>query len=312
MNEHSDRVALGASGLSVSALGLGCWAWGDRFYWGYGRSYTQDDVQQAFEAALAAGVTLFDTAEVYGLGQSERLLGEAMRASGSDAVIATKFMPLPWRLRRGSLLRALRASLRRLGVERADLYQTHWPHPPVAIETWMDAMADAVEAGLTRAVGVSNYNVDQTRRAHTALAKRGIALASNQVHYSLLERGPERSGLLDLCSELNVTLIAYSPLGQGLLSGKYTPEQPPPGIRARRLRRRVAAAQPIVAALREAGERHGKTPSQAALNWLVCKGAVPIPGAKNAHQAQENAGALGWRLTEAEVAALDAASDGAT
>ena len=131
-------------------------------------------------------------------------------------------------------MRALRHSLDRLGLESVDLYQMHWPFPPVSIDTWMDAMADAVQAGLIRAVGVSNYNAEQTRRAHDALAKRGVPLASNQVDYSLLQRKPETNGLLALCKQLNVTLIAYSPLAQGLLTGKYTPQNPPPGLRGRR------------------------------------------------------------------------------
>jgi aryl-alcohol dehydrogenase-like predicted oxidoreductase len=174
----------------------------------------------------------------------------------------------------------------------------------------MDALADAVEAGLTRAVGVSNYSPDQMRRAHAALAKRGVALASNQVEYSLLHREPERNGLVALCRELGVTLIAYSPLAKGLLTGKYTPDNPPPGARGRMAGRDyLARIQSLIGQLRTIGEAHGgKTPSQVALNWLICKDSLPIPGAKNVRQVQENAGALGWRLTEDEVARLDAAT----
>ena len=204
---------------------------------------------------------------------------------------------------------ALHHSLDRLGLESVDLYQMHWPFPPVSIDTWMDAMADAVQAGLIRAVGVSNYNVEQTRRAYDALARRGVPLASNQVDYSLLQRKPETNGLLALCQQLNVTLIAYSPLAQGLLTGKYTPQNPPPGLRGRRYGGILARIQPLTGLLREVGQAHGgKTPAQVALNWTISKGTVPIPGAKNARQAIDNAGALGWRLADAEVAALDAAS----
>ena len=305
----AEHVPLGATDIQISPLGIGTWAWGDRFYWGYGREYGEDDVQAAFGLALDRNVNFFDTAEVYGFGRSERLLGQALRDSGKPAVVATKFMPLPWRLRRASLRRALRGSLRRLGVQQVDLYQIHWPFPPVPIERWMHALADAVEEGLVRAVGVSNYNVDQLRRAHEALAKRGVPLASNQVEYSLLQRGPERSGLLAACRDLSVTLIAYSPLGQGLLTGKYTAGHPPPGARRRRARR-LGSIEPLIGLLRQIGEAHGgKTPAQVALNWTICKGTVPIPGAKNARQAEDNAGALGWRLADDEVAALDAASE---
>jgi aryl-alcohol dehydrogenase-like predicted oxidoreductase len=305
----TDRVALGATGLEVSALGLGAWQWGDRFMWNYGRDYGDADVHAAFEASLAAGIDFFDTAEAYGSGLSERLLGAAIRRSGRPVIVATKFMPLPWRARRGSLVAALRRSLDRLGLPRVDLYQIHWPFPPRSVETWAEALADAVAAGLARAVGVSNFSIDQMRRAHATLAKRGVPLASNQVEYSLLFRRPERNGLLAACRDLDVTLIAYSPLGKGLLTGKYTPENPPPGVRGMRTSRgTLARIQSLVGVLTRIGEQHGKTPSQVALNWVMRKGALPIPGAKNARQAQDNAGALGWSLSLEDVAALDRAS----
>ncbi len=305
--QQTESVTLGTTDLRITPLGIGTWAWGDRFFWGFGRGYDEADVQAAFQTSLAAGINFFDTAEIYGRGRSERLLGQFIRESGQSVVVATKFFPYPWRLRRADLLRALRKSLERLGLSRVDLYQIHWPNPPVSIETWMAGLADAVDAGLVRAVGVSNYNVEQMRRAHAALAERGVALASNQVLYSLLDRQPEQSGLADTCRELGVTLIAYSPLAQGLLTGKYTPQNTPPGVRRfRYTRQRLAQVQPLIALLRQLGEAHGgKTPAQVALNWVMCKGAVPIPGAKNARQAQENAGALGWRLTDGQVAALD-------
>ena len=313
MTDSLNLTSLGASDVQVSRLGIGTWQWGDVLVWGYGRgTYTDADLKLAFEAALAAGLNWFDTAELYGLGRSETLLGEFMRASSRPVVVASKFMPLPWRVRRSSLVKALRGSLARLGLKRVDVYQIHWPFPPRSVETWANALADAVEAGLTRAVGVSNYDLEQMRRAHDALARRGVPLASNQVEYSLLHRRPERSGLLAACRDLGVALIAYSPVGKGMLTGKYTPAHPPPGTRGRSWRgKRLSQIQPLVDALRQLGERHGgKTPSQVALNWLMRKGALPIPGVKNALQTRENAGALGWSLTPDDVAALDAASDG--
>ncbi|MFQ5857785.1 MAG: aldo/keto reductase [Anaerolineae bacterium] len=304
-------IPLGSSDLRISRLGIGTWAWGDRLFWGFGRGYGEADVEAAFQASLTASINFFDTAEIYGRGRSEQLLGQFVHAAGQPVVVATKFFPYPWRLRRGDLLRALRGSLKRLGMDRVDLYQIHWPYPPVSIETWMAGLADAVDAGLSRAVGVSNYNVERMRRAHTALAERGVPLVSNQVQFSLLDRRPERNGLLEACRELGVTLIAYSPLAQGLLTGKYTPRERPPGVRGLRYNRQyVTQIQPLVALLRQLGEAHGgKTPAQVALNWVMCKGAVPIPGAKNARQAEENAGALGWRLTGGQVAALDEISE---
>lgn len=298
-------------------MGVGTWQWGDTFVWQYGRGYAAGEVRGAFDAALAAGLTFFDTAEVYGLGRSERFLGEfihTLPGAAGPVRVATKFAPLPWRLTGGSVVGALRGSLKRLGLPAVDLYQIHWPFPLIKIEMLMSGLAAAAQAGLTRAVGVSNYDLEQTERAHAALAKQGVALASNQVHYSLLNRKVERAGLLARCAALGITVIAYSPLEMGLLSGKYTPEQPPSGSRARRYRPDyLARVQPFIGRLRQMGAAHRgpdgeRSPAQVALNWTLCKGTLPIPGAKNAQQVQQNAGALGWRLTADEVAELDEAS----
>jgi aryl-alcohol dehydrogenase-like predicted oxidoreductase len=297
-------VAIGKSGLVVPAIGVGTWQWGDRRLWGYGREYTAIDVAAAYAASRAAGLTFFDTAEVYGgvsernRGVSERNLGALVRKDPGPVVVATKFAPLPGRWTARSLAGALDASLARLGLERVDLYQIHWPYTVIAIEALMNALADQVEAGKVRAVGVSNYAERQMRRAHAALAKRGIPLASNQVHYSLLHRNPERNGVLAACRELDVLLIAYSPLEQGILTGKYhSGQRATRRIRAASLR----ASAPLVTYLQQVGGAHdGKSAAQVALNWLIHQGALPIPGAKSAAQAEANAAALGWELTQEE------------
>lgn len=309
------NLSLGKTTLSISPLGIGAWQWGDSFVWGYGKGgYTDADLRAAFRATLDAGINFYDTAEVYGNGRSETLLGEFVRAEKRPVVLATKFMPLPWRLTKGALLNALRHSLKRMGVESVDLYQIHWPYPPIAIETWMQAMAEAHQAGLIRAVGVSNYSEDQMRRAHAELAKHNLPLAANQVSYSLLNKEPERNGVLRACRELGITLIAYSPLAMGMLSGKYTAATPPPDFRKWRFRRqRMEKLTTLIGHMKAIGQTHGgKTPSQVALNWLMRKGAVPIPGFKNLRQAQDNLGALGWQLTDADMATLDTASDAAS
>ncbi len=219
--------------------------------------------------------------------------------------IATKFAPYPYRLSASTLPKALDASLARLGLEQVDLYQIHWPWGAmIGIERLMNAMADQVERGKVRAVGVSNYSASQMRRAHAALAKRGIPLASNQVHYSLLHRNPEQNGVLAACGELDVRLIAYSPLEKGALTGKYQQGAPVSGNRKGNRHFRPAALQasvPLISLMTQIGEAHGgKTPAQVSLNWLIRQGALPIPGAKNASQATSNAGALGWSLTDEE------------
>jgi aryl-alcohol dehydrogenase-like predicted oxidoreductase len=200
--------------------------------------------------------------------------------------------------------------LDRLGLDAVDLYQIHWPSPTLSPETMMEGMAECVKRGMTRTVGVSNFDEKHMIRAYTTLARHGIPLASNQVQYSLLSRDVEKNGTLARCKELGIRLIAYSPLEKGLLSGKYSSENPPPGVRGSQYAELLRKLAPVIKLLLEIGQNHnGKTPSQVSLNWLICKGALPIPGAKNVKQAEENAGGAGWRLTEDEVAKLDEATE---
>ena len=224
-------------------------------------------------------------------------------------MIATKFMPSPWKLAvTSALVSAARASLERLGIESIDLYQIHGPVSLRSHSALAEALAAAHAEGLIRAVGVSNYSVKETRAIDAALRKRGLRLASNQIEYSLLRTMPEKVGLLECCRELGVVPLAYSPIGQGRLTGKYSAANPPPKSRTFG-NHPMAEVDRIVGILRRIGEAHGgRTPSQVALAWIIAKGAVPIPGAKNRKQAEENAGALGWRMDDAEVAALDAAA----
>ena len=296
----------------MPVMGLGTWAWGDRSTWGmdgYDPSYGFDTIRGAYARAIAAGVTLLDTAEMYGSGESERIIGRLLRedtANRDRVVVATKFMPFPWRVPLArALMKSLRASLERLGLPFVHLYQIHGPisfRPARAVAA---ALAAPYRAGLVKAVGVSNYSEGEMRAIHGALAAEGIPLATNQVEYSLLRTMPETSGLLRACRDLGVTLLAYSPLAMGRLTGKYGVANPPPGKRNFSAFP-MAEIEPVVAELRRIGAAHGgKSPAQVALNWVMCKGAVPIPGAKNASQAEQNAGALGWALVADEVAALD-------
>ncbi len=296
--------------LPAIQLGLGAWSWGDRSVWQYGRGYNDQDVREAFLSSLAEGIRFIDTAEVYGGGQSERLVGQFIRETGEPVLVATKFFPMPWRLSRQSFLSALRGSLNRLHLESVDLYQIHWPSPLLSVEKMMDGLALCIENKLTRTVGVSNFDQSMMLRAYSALAQRNIPLAANQMHYSLLNRAVEKNGLLARCNELGIRLIAYSPLEMGLLSGKYSADNPPPGNRSVRYLRLIHRIAPLIKIMTEIGQDHGgKSNSQVALNWVIRKGALPIPGAKNADQALQNAGALGWHLTDGEVARLDEASD---
>jgi aryl-alcohol dehydrogenase-like predicted oxidoreductase len=313
--QASDRIALAGSDVAIPPLGVGTWAWGDRGTWGmggYDQSLTEASIREAWEASIEAGVVLFDTAEVYGHGESERIIGRLLAAEPSvrpQVVIASKYMPNPWKPHaHGALVSAARRSVERLGVESVDLYQIHGPISLRSHGSMADALAAAQGEGLVKAVGVSNYSVKEMRGIDRALRSRGLRLASNQIEFSLLRAMPLRVGLIAACRELDVVPLAYSPIGQGRLTGKYSASNPPPGAR-------TFSAHPmeqvdaVVQVLRGIGEAHDdRTPSQVALAWLVSHGAVPIPGAKNRSQAEQNAGALGWQMSAEEVAALDAAA----
>jgi aryl-alcohol dehydrogenase-like predicted oxidoreductase len=295
--------------LHAIELGLGAWQWGDRVFWAYGQQYTDKEIREAFDISLNLGIRFVDTAEIYGSGYSERLLGRFMKEIDQPVLVAGKFFPWLWKITKGFIPRALKGSLDRLGVESLDLYQIHWPSMTLSPETMMEGMAECVKRGMTRTVGVSNFDEKQMIRAYTTLARHGIPLASNQVHYSLLTRGVERNGTLARCKALGIRLIAYSPLEKGLLTGKYSTANPPPGLRGSQYADLLKKIPPVLKLLQEIGQNHnGKTPAQVSLNWLICKGALPIPGAKNSRQAEENAGGAGWRLTDEEVARLDTAT----
>ena len=307
-----------ADELNIAPLGIGAWAWGTTRLWGYGKDYDRSDVGSAFRASMAEGVTLIDTAEVYGNGASETIIGEILAEGGFEGtpIIATKFAPLPYRLRARALLQAVDKSLERLRIETIDLYQIHFPNPIFKTDGLMDALAETVKAGKVRRVGVSNYGADQMRRAHDRLASHGVPLASNQVEYSLLQRVPETNGVLEASRDLGVTLIAYSPLAKGLLTGKYGSGGDRPSGLVRRMgrafgERNLKKIEPIVNILGEIGEAHDKAPAQVALNWLITqRSTFPIPGAKNEHQARQNAGALGWDMTGEEAEKLELATLG--
>ena len=312
------KTSLGRSTLQVPRMGVGAMTWGDarglaRFHpakTSYGGAHGFDEEKRALTVSVEAGVNLFDTAAMYSRGASERRLGELAR--GQEVLIATKF-PSGFSFRAEGLPKELEASLARLGRDSIDLYQHHFPSNRVSIPKLMDQLADALESGKLKAVGVSNYSAKQMREAHAALAQRSIPLASNQVEYSLLHRQPEVNGVLDACRELGVTLIAYMPLASGALTGKYDARTRPTGFFRRFMRnfsgKGLEALSPVVGLLREIGERYAKSPAQVALRWLIeNENVLPIPGAKNGKQAAENTGALSFSLTPAEIEALSQAT----
>jgi aryl-alcohol dehydrogenase-like predicted oxidoreductase len=306
----SSSKAIKPVDLFKHTLGTGTWSWGDRLFWGFGKEYGEEDAHSVFDESIKSGITFFDTAEVYGSGESEHMLGKFLLSNTVPIFIASKFMPFPWRIRRESLRRAFQGSLKRLGLSKIDLYQIHWPNPPVPTTTWVEEMASLQQEGLIGAIGVSNYTLPQTENAIRTLDNFGLKLASTQIEYHLLNRSAEMNGLLSLCKQEGIRLIAYSPLAQGLLTGKYSPENPPSGIRGTRFHSQLQMISPLITALRKLGDQHGgKTPAAVALNWTICKGTLPIPGAKTMLQLVQNASALGWKLNEDEMAHLDEVSE---
>ena len=275
---------LGSTGVEVSAIGIGTNKWS--------KGKNDDSVFETYRTLLDAGISFIDTAEVYGFGKSERLIGDCLKRDGRPVFIASKFANLPGRSSPRHLHRALDGTLARLGLESLDLYFIHLPffgnHDALA-----DAMVDAVHAGKVRHVGVSNFGAEQMCRFANRLARENIPLAANEVSYSLFNRKPETNGVLKACSETGASLVAYFPLAHGRLAG------PPAGKRTE--------VQALIAKIALA---HGASASQVALNWLRARDpcVIPIPGASRAQNARQNARALDWSLTADEFDALDKAA----
>ena len=306
---------LGKTDIQVTPIGLGVMelAGGGGLV---GRGFPiipQTEKNAIIQAALDGGINWFDTAELYGGGVSERSLAEGLKAAGrrpGDVVVATKWLPL-FRTAR-NIPRTITDRLRFLDGYPIDLYYVHMPYSFSSPEAEMNAMADLVEAGLIRSVGVSNFSPERMRRAHAALARRGLPLATNQVHYSLLRRKIEVDGTLETARELGITITAYTPLASGLLTGKY--HKNPELLKSKafywrsRMQRQLEASRPVVAALEKLAVKYQVTPAQVALNWLIWFNGeivVTIPGATQVRQAAENAAAMRFRLSDADLARLD-------
>ena len=318
----SDRVRLGTSDLVVSATGVGAWAWGDRSgYWTDDWKGQRRENLEAYETLLRSGVDFIDTAEVYGFGKSEELLAEFAKdvgtSTGTTPALATKFAPIPFRWSAEDVPKALEASLKRLGAKKVALYMQHWPAFGFGAdgcnERFLEGLCLCYERGLCDAVGVSNFSANRVKAAARKFEARGVPFASNQIQYSLVYRAPELdTGVIEACREHGGTPVAYSPMAQGLLTGKYSAAAAAPSVKGPRggifTESRLSDVEGLIRTLREVGDVHGKTPAQVAVNYCMAKGTVPIPGAKNASQAASVAGCLGWRVSEAEMQALEKAA----
>jgi aryl-alcohol dehydrogenase-like predicted oxidoreductase len=314
-NAAIQKRRLGHSEIEVTPIGLGVmqFSGGKGMFGVMFPDLSQGDMNVIVKAALEGGINWFDTAEMYGRGHSEQGLANALKANmkhNDNVIIATKWFPI-FRTA-GNILRTIEDRLRFLNGFTIDLYMVHQPWGFSSPEAEMDAMADLVEAGKIRSVGVSNFNVERMQRAHAALEKRGLPLAVNQVQYSLLNRKIETNGVLDAARELGITIVAWSPLARGILSGKYHKEpslyDQLPIVRKRIMGGRIERSTPLIKALEEIAARYGVTAAQVALNWLVNfqgEKVVAIPGASKVHQAEESAGTMSFELSEEDMARLD-------
>ena len=315
MSEPLKKRRLGQTDIEITPIGLGVmqFAGGAGIFGMMFPEISQEKMNGIIKAALDGGINWFDTAEIYGRGRSERGLANALRDAGSnddEVIVATKWLPM-FRTAR-NIPRTISNRIHFLDGYSIDLYMVHQPWSFSPPEAEMDAMADLVQAGKIRSVGVSNFNAEQMRRAHLALQKRGLPLAVNQVQYSLLHRKIETNGVLSAAKELGVTITAWSPLASGLLTGKFhkNPEilsQTPFGRRIQ-LRREIERSRPLIQALEEIAIKHDVTPAQIALNWLIHfqgEAVVAIPGASKVQQAEESAGVMNFKLPNEEMNRLD-------
>jgi len=297
-----EKRQLGKTDIEVTPIGLGAMEFaGGKGFFKFTLGLVEPEIQdEVVKVALGSGMNLIDTAEIYGSGYSERAVSRALQNAGispGEVVITTKWFPLLKRAK--SLRKSSTKSTERLAPYPIDLYLVHMPLSVSSINSQMNEMADLVEAGRIRAAGVSNFSKDRMIKAHEALAERGIPLAANQVHFSLVKRGIEFNGILETAKELGVTIMAYTPLGQGVLTGKlhHNPEllDAMPRMRRNRLRGNLKKTQALVDSLEAIALEHEATVAQITLSWTTTfhgETVIAIPGASKVYQAEQNAGAM--------------------
>jgi aryl-alcohol dehydrogenase-like predicted oxidoreductase len=294
-------------GSRISVIGLGAWQFGSR-EWGYGSEYANKEAKAIIERALDLGVNLVDTAEIYAFGRSERIIGETILGRRNEVFLATKVFPIaPFA---PVVRQRAKASLRRLQTDHVDLYQVHWPNPVVPIGSTMQGMRTLLDDALVRHAGVSNFTLRQWRAAEASL---GRPVLSNQVRFSLVHRKPLEE-LVPFAVERSRLVIAYSPLGQGLLSARYDADNRPKGmVRAGNplfLPENLSRAAGLIQVLRDVAKAHDASPAQIALAWLIRRpNVVAIPGASSVAQLESNAAAADIALTDDEDASLTAAAE---
>lgn len=295
-------IRLGRSDIRISPVGVGTWAWGEKL-WGYGGTYRIDSLWKAFKLAVDNGINFFDTAEIYGGGLSEILLGKFEKRLGVKIVIASKFWPT--RISKRGVVGALKASLRRFKRNYLDLYYVHWPNPIASMRIWSKALLDLYHSGKIKSIGVSNFSFRGMLKFDELL---GGNLSANQVKLSMLEIKAKKALLLT-CLKRGITLVAYSPLAQGALTGKYTESNLPMEL-ARCwnpvfTRKNMIRIKPLLELLKRIAEKHGVSPVNVALRYLIDRGAVPLVGVRRPEHVESLLQTFDLNLKTSDKAALE-------
>ena len=283
-------------------LGAGTWAWGDRLIWDFGIDYGKDDLSAVFRRYLNDGVNFFATSPTFAEGEAEKMLGEFSADNPQQVIISTKYVPRIWQF-----MDSLKRSMLRLGVSKLDIYEICPPVGRMTLTRLAECAAEALDLGLIEQVGLSNYNAQQIDTFNEALSRFGYSIACLETPYNLLDREIETNGVLNLCRSLNITVIAQQPLAMGLLTGKYDADAPSAGSRRQlMLRYHTPRLDILLRTMNHIGlENNGKNCAQVALNWIRCKGIVPLPGTKTLPQAIENAQTANWIMTVEQMNLLD-------
>lgn len=290
-------------------VALGTWAWGTGVAGGdqvFGNSLTGDQLKPVFDAAMEAGLNLWDTATVYGMGASEDILGGFVREyPREDLILSTKFTPqIADAASTNSVEKMLNASLERFGTDYVDIY---WIHNPADVELWTPGLIPCLKSGKVKSVGVSNHNLAELKRAEEILSAEGFHVSAVQNHYSLLYRSSEKAGILDYCKENGMTFFAYMVLEQGALSGKYDTEHPLPegSARGETYNGQLPQIEKLVKVMRAVGEEHSASVAQVAIAWAVAKGVLPLVGATKPRHVAEAAAASRIKLTDEEMRLIE-------
>lgn len=294
--------------MKEAKIALGTWAWGAGAFGGdsvFGSKTNQDNLRPVFEAAIKAGLNLWDTATVYGMGESEKILGAFVKEQKrEDMVVSTKFTPQIAEMYENSVEKMAEASMERMGIDYIDVY---WIHNPMDVERWTPQLIPLLKSGKVKRVGVSNHNLAEIRLANEILNKEGFKISAVQNHYSLLYRSSEKAGILDYCKQNGIDFWAYMVLEQGALSGKYNKNNPLPeeSDRGKRYNPVLDKIEALTDKMTEIGKKHGISCSQVGIAWAIAKGALPLIGATKAHHVLEAADAANIKLQEEEVLQLE-------